>query len=114
MSDCLASMFTRDGAVRIPHINAEAVSREDILAGIERLQALWDYFVQTTSPRPTGVRSYCWSGDQAQLTGPGDGLGAVGRTELTQHMADVLLDCVQADHELAGDGPIRPARRQHR
>ena len=48
--DRLASLFTHDGAVRIPDINAEAVSREEIRAGIERLQGLWDYFVQTTHP----------------------------------------------------------------
>ena len=47
------------------------------------------------------------SGNQAHLTGPGDGLGAVGRAELAQDMADVLLDRVQRDHELAGDGLIR-------
>ncbi len=44
--DRLASLFTEDGAVRIPHINEEAVSREEIRAGVERLQGLWDYFVQ--------------------------------------------------------------------
>src|SRR5215207_1172047 len=48
--DRLASLFTHDGAVRIPHINAQAVSREEIRAGIERLQGLWDYFVQTAHP----------------------------------------------------------------
>jgi ketosteroid isomerase-like protein len=48
--DRLASLFTHDGAVRIPHINAEAVSRAEIRAGAERLQGLWDYFVQTTHP----------------------------------------------------------------
>jgi ketosteroid isomerase-like protein len=48
--DRVASLFTQDGAVRIPDINAEAVSREEIRAGIERLQGLWDYFVQTTHP----------------------------------------------------------------
>ena len=48
--DRLASLFTHDGAVRIPHINAEAVSREEIRAGIERLQAPLDYFVQTHAP----------------------------------------------------------------
>jgi ketosteroid isomerase-like protein len=48
--DRLASLFTQDGAVRIPDINTEAVSREEIRAGIERLQGLWDYFVQTTHP----------------------------------------------------------------
>src|SRR5689334_8456801 len=45
--DRLASLFTEDGAWRIPYINAEFVSRQEIRAGIERLQGLWDYFVQT-------------------------------------------------------------------
>ncbi len=48
--DRLASLFTEDGVVRIPDINAQAVSREEIRAGVERLQGLWDYFVQTTHP----------------------------------------------------------------
>jgi ketosteroid isomerase-like protein len=48
--DRLASLFTPDGAVRIPHIDAEAVSREQIRAGVERLQALVVYLVQTTHP----------------------------------------------------------------
>jgi len=48
--DRLASLFTQDGAVRMPHINQEAVSREEIRAGIKRLQGFWDYFVQTTHP----------------------------------------------------------------
>lgn len=48
--DRLASLFTEDGVVRIPDINAEAVSREAIRAAAERLQGLWDYFVQTTHP----------------------------------------------------------------
>ena len=48
--DRLASLFTADGVVRIPDVNAEAVSREEIRAGVERLQDLWDYFVQTTHP----------------------------------------------------------------
>jgi hypothetical protein len=45
--DRLASLFTHDGGVRIPDINAEAVSREEIRAGIERPQGLLEYFVQT-------------------------------------------------------------------
>jgi hypothetical protein len=48
--DRVASLFTQDGAVRMPHINAEASSREEIRAGIRRLQGLWDLFVQTTHP----------------------------------------------------------------
>jgi hypothetical protein len=48
--DRLASLFTHDGAVRIPHINAEAAGREQIRAGNERLQALLEFFVQSTHP----------------------------------------------------------------
>jgi ketosteroid isomerase-like protein len=48
--DRLASLFTPDGAVRIPHVNAGAASREEIRAGSERLQGLLDCFVQTTHP----------------------------------------------------------------
>lgn len=48
--DRLASLFTQDGAVRIPHIAAEIVSSEEIRTAAERLQGLWDYFVQTTHP----------------------------------------------------------------
>ena len=48
--DRFASLFAQDGAWRIPDINAELVSREEIRAGIERLQGLWDYFVQTAHP----------------------------------------------------------------
>jgi ketosteroid isomerase-like protein len=48
--DRFASLFTEDGAWRIPDVNVEFVGREEIRAGIERLQGLWDYFVQTTHP----------------------------------------------------------------
>jgi ketosteroid isomerase-like protein len=48
--DRLASLFTADGAVQMPHINAAVVGREQIRAGVERLQGLWDCFVQTTHP----------------------------------------------------------------
>ena len=48
--DRLASLFTADGAVRMPHINAEANSRKEIRAGIERMQDLWDRFVQNAHP----------------------------------------------------------------
>jgi ketosteroid isomerase-like protein len=46
----LASLFTADGALRMPNIPAEFVGREEIRAGGERLQAQWDFFVQTTHP----------------------------------------------------------------
>jgi ketosteroid isomerase-like protein len=48
--DRLASLFTEDGAVRMPHVPAEAVGREQIRAGVERLQGLHDVFVQNTHP----------------------------------------------------------------
>jgi len=38
--DRAASLFTHNGAVRVPHINAEAVGREALRTGAERQQAL--------------------------------------------------------------------------
>jgi ketosteroid isomerase-like protein len=46
----LASLFTPDGALRMPNIPAEMVGREEIRTGGERLQAQWEFFVQTTHP----------------------------------------------------------------
>jgi len=46
----LASLFTPDGALRMPNIPVELVGREEIREGGERLQAQWDFFVQTTHP----------------------------------------------------------------
>jgi ketosteroid isomerase-like protein len=48
--DRFASLFTEDGAWRMPHINEELVSREEIRAGVERLRGLWDFFVQNAHP----------------------------------------------------------------
>jgi len=41
-------------------------------------------------------------GEQAQVTRAGYGLGAVGRAELAQGVADVLFDRVKADEQLPG------------
>ena len=46
----LASLFTPDGALRMPNIPAELVGRDQIRAGGEQLQAQWEFFVQTTHP----------------------------------------------------------------
>ncbi len=46
----LASLFTHDGALRMPNIPAELAGREEIRTGGERLQDQWDFFVQTTHP----------------------------------------------------------------
>jgi ketosteroid isomerase-like protein len=48
--DRFASVFAPDGAWRMPHIDVELVGRSEIRAGTERLQAHWDYFVQTVHP----------------------------------------------------------------
>ncbi|MGW2719213.1 nuclear transport factor 2 family protein [Streptomyces sp. NPDC001492] len=46
----LASLFTPDGILRMPNIPVEQVGREEIIAGGERLQSQWDFFVQNTHP----------------------------------------------------------------
>ena len=46
----LASLFTRDGVLRMPNIPVELACREEIRAGGERLQDQWEFFVQTTHP----------------------------------------------------------------
>ena len=48
--DRFASLFTPDGVWRMPYVNVEFLSREEIRAGIERMQGLWDYFLQTAHP----------------------------------------------------------------
>jgi ketosteroid isomerase-like protein len=48
--DRFASLFTEDGAWRMPHINEELVGRDEIRAGVERLRGLWDFFVQNAHP----------------------------------------------------------------
>lgn len=48
--DRFASLFTPDGVWRIPDAGIEFTSRDEIRAGIERLQGLWEYFVQTVHP----------------------------------------------------------------
>jgi uncharacterized protein (TIGR02246 family) len=45
--DRLASLFTPDGAWRMPHIDVEFDSRDEIRAAVERLRSQFDYFVQT-------------------------------------------------------------------
>ena len=46
----LASLFTPDGVLRMPNIPVELAGRDEIRAGGERLQAQWEFFVQTTHP----------------------------------------------------------------
>jgi ketosteroid isomerase-like protein len=46
----LASLFTPDGALRIPDAHVELPDREEIRAWAERVPAVVDYLVQTTHP----------------------------------------------------------------
>ncbi|MFB6675717.1 nuclear transport factor 2 family protein [Streptomyces sp. NPDC056390] len=46
----LASLFTKDGVLRMPDVPIEMTGREEIRTGGERLQAQWDFFVQNTHP----------------------------------------------------------------
>jgi ketosteroid isomerase-like protein len=49
-SDRAASLFTPDGALRMPNVPVELVGREEIRGWGERVPAIVDYFVQTTHP----------------------------------------------------------------
>ncbi len=46
----LASLFTDDGALRMPNVPVDLVGREEIRAGGERLQDHLEIFVQTAHP----------------------------------------------------------------
>ncbi|SEG83586.1 Ketosteroid isomerase homolog [Actinacidiphila yanglinensis] len=48
--DRFAALFTEDGVWRIPEARIEFTGRADIRAGVERLQANWEYFVQNVHP----------------------------------------------------------------
>ena len=48
--DRVASLFTPDGALRMPNVPAELTGPEEIRAFGQRVPALVDYLVQTTHP----------------------------------------------------------------
>jgi ketosteroid isomerase-like protein len=48
--DRVASLFTQDGALRMPNVPVELAGREEIRAWGERVPAFVDYLVQTTHP----------------------------------------------------------------
>ncbi|QFY09434.1 hypothetical protein GBF35_24815 [Nonomuraea phyllanthi] len=66
--DRFAALFAEDGAWRMPHIGVAFVGREEIRAGLERLQGLWDFFVQTVHPGMirlgAGVRTHVMTGPE--------------------------------------------------
>jgi hypothetical protein len=48
--DRFTSLFTPAAVLRIPETGIELAGREEIRAGIEQMQAKWEFFVQTTHP----------------------------------------------------------------
>jgi ketosteroid isomerase-like protein len=48
--DRFASLFVPDGVWRMPNVPLEFLGRENIRAGVERGQGLWEFFVQTVHP----------------------------------------------------------------
>lgn len=55
--DRFASLFTQDGAWRMPHIKAEFVSREEIRAGIERMQGCGTTSCKPRTRERSGLRA---------------------------------------------------------
>ncbi|MEU7072781.1 nuclear transport factor 2 family protein [Streptomyces narbonensis] len=48
--DRVASLFTSGGVLLWPHIDKEFVGRDEIRAGVEWGQGLWEFFVQNVHP----------------------------------------------------------------
>ena len=48
--DRLTSLFTDDGAVRMPDVPAEAVGRDAIRRSVDHMQGMWEFFVQVSTP----------------------------------------------------------------
>ena len=46
----VASLFTPNGALRMPNVPVDLAGRVEIRAWGDRALAMWDYFVQTTHP----------------------------------------------------------------
>ena len=45
--DRFASLFTEDGAWRMPHINEDISTRSEIRTRVEQLRGTWEYFIQS-------------------------------------------------------------------
>ncbi|MET9671449.1 nuclear transport factor 2 family protein [Streptomyces sp. NPDC006475] len=43
-----ASLFAEDGVWQMPHVGLVLTGRWEIRAGVERMQSLWEIFIQTT------------------------------------------------------------------
>jgi hypothetical protein len=85
------------------------------LAGVGGVTRKWTWGWNLATP-PAGTRTNAPAGadsaQQPQRPGAGDRLGAVGRPQLVEDVADVLFDGVQHHHQLLGDLLVGPAGRQ--
>ena len=102
------ALFDDGGALRRPYRDQGRQWTLSLLAAIVLICA-FGLVLAVTPPRcpeTTGRLHTPSRSQQVQLARPGDGLGAVGRAELAQDMADMFLDGVEGDHELAGDGLV--------
>src|SRR5215218_3186986 len=72
-----------------------------------RGNARWNLWKQTAAGRTD--RPLTPSGDKAEPAGVGHGFGAVGRPELVEDVAGVLLHRLQGDHQLGGDVAVAAA-----
>ena len=91
------------------HIREPAAEAGDGLLTAIVLICAFGLVLAVTPPRcpeTTGRLHTPSRSQQVQLARPGDGLGAVRRAKLAQDMADMFLDGVEGDHELAGDGLV--------
>jgi ketosteroid isomerase-like protein len=78
-SDRLASLFTQDGAVRMPHISVAAVGPEALRTAAARLQSQWVFFVQNTHPGSVAVEGdiACGRAYISELAGLTDGTSSL-------------------------------------
>ena len=104
--DRFASLFTQDGAWRMPHINEEFVSREEIRAGIERLGSLG---LLRANPAPGTVAAVVAL--RGSLGGPlsGSGITAANRAVLVLPHLAVGAVLIPALRRTAASRTGRPA-----
>ena len=87
----MASLFTPDGALRMPNIPAELVGREGIRALGKRRQARADYFLQTTHPGTIQLDGGTATGRAylSELAGGRDGSSHLPITSSTRQPTDL-------------------------
>lgn len=96
--DRFASLFTSDGAWRMPHIKALFVGMREIRAAVERGQSLFEFFVQTVHSGPITL-----DGDEATGRAYVAEFGRLIGGVRTPTMACTTI--VIAEHRRAGGSP---------